>query len=425
MPRLAILRRSSTSSRWSRPKIWECAPRSWRRSRSSATRTFSERSCSARKCATSGARKCASSRARRTSARSAAAASRATTTRRRRRRRSSTLASRRILRGGYSMASDFPRHLLDLESLTRPQIEALLTLASRFKHERAAARSGEKAVDRRGMLRGRTVITLFFENSTRTRSSFEVAARSLGADVLSFQKEASSVAKGESLEDTVRNLDAIGADALVVRHPAAGAPRLGARSVRACVINAGDGEHEHPTQGLLDALSLRERWGTLEGKTVAIVGDVAHSRVARSNIHCLSKLGARVRVGGPSTLIPTGIEKLGCTVAGTLKEALTGADAVMALRIQNERIADARLAAARDYARTWGINLRTLEFLPRDALVLHPGPVNRGVEMSSDVLEGPRSLVMDQVDSGVAVRMAALALCLRAEVAAVEGGLDP
>jgi aspartate carbamoyltransferase catalytic subunit len=323
------------------------------------------------------------------------------------------------------MASDFPRHLLELESLTRPHIEALLTLASRFKHERAAARSGEKAVDRRGMLRGRTVITLFFENSTRTRSSFEVAARSLGADVLSFQKEASSVAKGESLEDTVRNLDAIGADALVVRHPAAGAPRLVARSVRACVINAGDGEHEHPTQGLLDALSLRERWGTLEGKTVAIVGDVAHSRVARSNIHCLSKLGARVRVGGPSTLIPTGIEKLGCTVAGTLKEALTGADAVMALRIQNERIADARLPGARDYARTWGINLRTLEFLPRDALVLHPGPVNRGVEMSSDVLEGPRSLVMDQVDSGVAVRMAALALCLRAEVAAVEGGLDP
>jgi aspartate carbamoyltransferase catalytic subunit len=287
----------------------------------------------------------------------------------------------------------------------------LLTLAARFKRERAKTHSA-----RHEALKGRTVVTLFFENSTRTRSSFEVAARALGADVLSFQKEASSVAKGESLEDTVRNLDAIGADALVLRHPAAGAPRLVARCVRASVINAGDGAHEHPTQGLLDALTLRERWGTLEGKTVAIVGDITHSRVARSNIHCLSRLGARVRVGGPSTVIPAGIEKLGCTVAGNLRDALTGADAVMALRIQNERIADARLPGARDYARTWGLNARTLEMLPKDALVLHPGPVNRGVELTSDVLDGPRSLVMDQVDSGVAVRMAALALCLRAEV---------
>ena len=298
---------------------------------------------------------------------------------------------------------DFPRHLLELEALTREQIELLLDLAARFKHERAKARKGSALPERRELLRGRTIITLFFEHSTRTRSSFEVAARSLGADVLSFQKDASSVAKGESLEDTVRNLDAIGADALVVRHPAAGAPRLVARAVRASVINAGDGAHEHPTQGLLDALSLRERWGTLEKKTVAIVGDIAHSRVARSNIHCLSKLGASVRVGGPRTLIPEGIEKLGCTVARDLREALTGADAVM-------------LPGARDYSRTWGLDARSLEMLPRDALVMHPGPVNRGVEMSSDVLESPRSLVMDQVDSGVAVRMAALCLCLRAEV---------
>jgi aspartate carbamoyltransferase catalytic subunit len=311
---------------------------------------------------------------------------------------------------------DFPRHLLELETLTRAQIEALLTLAARFKRERARARAGEATADRRGLLRGRNVVTLFFENSTRTRSSFEVAAKALGADVLSFQKDASSVAKGESLEDTVRNLDAIGADALVLRHPAAGAPRLVARAVRASVINAGDGAHEHPTQGLLDALTLRERWGTLEGKTVAIVGDIAHSRVARSNIHCLSKLGARVRVGGPSTVIPAGVEKLGCVVTRSLGEALTGADAVMALRIQNERISDARLPGARDYARTWGLNARTLRMLPENALVLHPGPVNRGVELSSDVLDSPRSLVMDQVDSGVAVRMAALTLCLRAEV---------
>jgi aspartate carbamoyltransferase catalytic subunit len=306
---------------------------------------------------------------------------------------------------------DFPRHLLELEALTRAQIEALLSLASRFKRERAQARKGG-VVSRYELLRGRTVLTLFFESSTRTRSSFEVAARALGADVLSFQKDASSVNKGESLEDTVRNLDAIGTDALVLRHPAAGAPRLVARAVRSSVINAGDGAHEHPTQGLLDALSLRERWGSFEGKTVAIVGDIAHSRVARSNIHCLGKLGANVRVGGPSTLIPEGIEKLGCTVARTLRELLQGADAVMALRIQNERFVDARLPGARDYARTWGLNARTLQLLPEGALVLHPGPVNRGVELSSDVMDGPRSLVMDQVDSGVAVRMAALSLCL-------------
>jgi aspartate carbamoyltransferase catalytic subunit len=311
---------------------------------------------------------------------------------------------------------DFPRHLLELEALTRAQIERLLTVASRFKHDRAQARAGGPLA-RSDLLRGRMVLTLFFENSTRTRSSFEVAARALGADVLSFQKDASSVSKGESLEDTVKNLDAIGIDALVLRHPAAGAPRLVARAVRShvSVINAGDGAHEHPTQGLLDALSLRERWGGFEGKTVAIVGDIAHSRVARSNIHCLGKLGARVRVGGPSTLIPQGIEKLGCTVASSLRDLLEGADAVMALRIQNERIADARLPGARDYARTWGLNERTLKLLPEGALVLHPGPVNRGVEMSSDVLESPRSLVMDQVDSGVAVRMAALALCLGAQ----------
>src|SRR5690348_14301289 len=216
------------------------------------------------------------------------------------------------------MSTDFPRHLLELESLTRAQIEALLDLASKFKRERAKTRA-----QRHELLKGRTVVMLFFESSTRTRSSFEVAARALGADVLTFQKDSSSVTKGESLEDTVRNLDAIGADALVVRHPAAGAPRLVARCVRSSVINAGDGAHEHPTQGLLDALTLRERWGTLEGKTVAIVGDITNSRVARSNIHCLSKLGARVRVGGPSTLIPAGIEKLGCDVAGNLQEALT------------------------------------------------------------------------------------------------------
>jgi aspartate carbamoyltransferase catalytic subunit len=303
--------------------------------------------------------------------------------------------------------TDFPRHLLDIESLRREEIERLLDVAGKFKQER-------KARPKRDLLAGRVVATLFFEASTRTRSSFEVAARALGADVLSFQKEASSVSKGETLADTARNLEAIGADALVVRHPAAGAPRAVSRAVRASVINAGDGAHEHPTQGLLDALTLRERLGSLEGKQISIVGDIAHSRVARSNIHCLSKLGARVRVAGPSTLIPQGIERLGCEVARSLREALRGADAVMALRIQQERIADARIPGARDYARVWGLNSRTLEMLPAGAVVLHPGPVNRGVELSSDILESERSVVMDQVASGVAVRMAALALCMGA-----------
>src|SRR6184192_1409753 len=221
--------------------------------------------------------------------------------------------------------TDFPRHLLDIESLQADQIEAVLALAARFKHERAADRAGKTVPSRRDLLARKAVVTLFFEASTRTRSSFEMAAYALGADVLSFQKDASSVSKGESLADTVRNLEAIGADVLVVRHPCAGARMAVARAIRASVINAGDGAHEHPTQALLDALTLRERWGTLEGKTVAIVGDIEHSRVARSNIHCLSKLGAHVRVGGPSTLIPAGIEKLGCTVARCLREALTGA----------------------------------------------------------------------------------------------------
>jgi aspartate carbamoyltransferase catalytic subunit len=309
------------------------------------------------------------------------------------------------------MASDFPRHLLDVESLRRDQIDELLGLAARFKRERAAARTGKGRPPKHELMPGRIVVTLFFEASTRTRSSFEVAAHALGADVLSFQKDASSVTKGESLQDTVRNLEAIGADVLVVRHPAAGAPRAVARAVRASVINGGDGAHEHPTQALLDALTLREKLGSVQGKVISIVGDIAHSRVARSNIHCLSKLGAHVRVAGPTTLIPAGVEKLGCTVAKTLPDALRDADAVMMLRIQQERIADARIPGTRDYARVWGLNAQTLELLPPRAVVLHPGPVNRGVELSSEVMDGERSLVMDQVDSGVAVRMAALALC--------------
>ncbi len=308
----------------------------------------------------------------------------------------------------------FPQHLLGIETLTRAQIDALLLLAAGYKRERREAREGNRdALDaHRRVLAGRTVVTLFFEASTRTRSSFEVAARSLGADVIALQKEGSSVSKGETLADTAKNLEAASADALVMRHPFSGAPHLVAREVRCPVINAGDGAHEHPTQALLDALSLREHLGDLTGKTIAIIGDLAHSRVARSNLHCLNKLGARVRVGGPATLIPMGIEKLGCTVHHTLAETIAGADAVMCLRIQQERIGDARLPSTRDYARRWGFTQAHLDSLAKHAVVMHPGPVNRGVEIVSEVLDGPRSLVMDQVDSGVAVRMAALALCL-------------
>ena len=334
---------------------------------------------------------------------------------------------------------DFPRHLLDIESLAPAQIDAVLRLAARFKGERARMREAREAHEahaaaglpagrpvsapppaRRGLLAGRTVVTLFFEASTRTRSSFETAARALGADVLSLQKEGSSVSKGETLADTARNLEAVGGDAFIVRHPMSGAPLQMSRVVKASVINAGDGAHEHPTQALLDALTLQERFGSLQGRTIAIVGDVAHSRVARSNIHCLNKLGAKVRVAGPSTLLPMGIEKLGCTVHHSLDSVLDGVDAVMALRIQTERIADARLPSQRDYARRWAITAARVARLPEHAVVLHPGPVNRGVEIASDVVDGPRSLVMDQVDSGVAVRMAALALCLRADLPAGE-----
>ena len=325
---------------------------------------------------------------------------------------------------------DFPRHLLGIDGLSREQIESVLTLAARFKRLRALARApgtpqsvqaARELDELRGSLAGKLVVTLFFEASTRTRSSFEAAARALGADVIAFQKEGSSVSKGETLADTARNLEAVGAHAIVLRHPAAGAPRVAARAVQASVINAGDGAHEHPTQALLDALSLREKLGSLEGKTVAIVGDIAHSRVARSNIFCLVKLGAQVRVAGPRTLLPAGIDKLGCRVFHSLDAALDGADAVMALRIQLERIGGARLPSAKDYSLRWRIDARAVSTMAKSAVVLHPGPVNRGVEISSEVLDGPRSLVMDQVDSGVAVRMAVLALALRAPLLATEG----
>ena len=260
-------------------------------------------------------------------------------------------------------------------------------------------------------LAGRVVANLFFENSTRTRLSFERAAKALGADVLNFNAATSSVSKGESLVDTVRNVEALGANIIVLRHPASGAAHLVSRHVRCSVVNAGDGTHAHPSQALLDAYTLHERWGTLEGKTVAIVGDVLHSRVARSNLYCLTTLGARVVVAGPPTLVPVGLEALGAQVLPSIDAALEEADAVMMLRVQLERQKESMFPSSREYARAFGLTLGRARALKPDAVVMHPGPVNRGVELAPEVADGPANVILEQVANGVAVRMAILEAC--------------
>ncbi|HZX41163.1 MAG TPA: aspartate carbamoyltransferase catalytic subunit, partial [Myxococcaceae bacterium] len=255
-------------------------------------------------------------------------------------------------------------------------------------------------------LAGRVVANLFFENSTRTRLSFERAAKALGADVLNFNASTSSVSKGESLVDTVRNVEALGASIIVLRHPASGAADLVSRHVRCSVVNAGDGTHAHPSQALLDAFTLHERWGTLEGKTVAIVGDVLHSRVARSNLYCLTTLGARVVVAGPPTLVPVGLEALGAQVLPSIDAALEEADAVMMLRVQLERQRESMFPTSGEYAMAFGLTLGRARSLKPDAVVMHPGPVNRGVELAPEVADGPANVILEQVANGVAVRMA-------------------
>ncbi len=294
------------------------------------------------------------------------------------------------------------KNLLAIEDLSREEISQLLDSAVVMRAHKA------KADPRVPSLAGRTVATLFFESSTRTRASFEIAAKALGASTLSVAASGSSVSKGESLIDTARNVEAMGADVLVVRHPSSGAPHAVARAVRCAVVNAGDGAHEHPTQALLDALTLRDVLGDLAGKTVAIVGDIRHSRVARSNIHCLSKLGAHVRIAAPPTLLPHGIAALGAEVCATLAEAVTGAHAVMLLRLQHERMVETFIPSLREYARLWGLNDSKIAHLTSGAVVLHPGPVNRGVELSPEVADGARSHILRQVENGVAVRMAVL-----------------
>jgi aspartate carbamoyltransferase catalytic subunit len=294
------------------------------------------------------------------------------------------------------------RHLLGIEGLQPSEITALLDLA---EAEISVSRQVEK---KKNVLRGRTQINLFFEASTRTQSSFELAGKRLGADVMNMAVGVSAVKKGETLIDTAMTLNAMHPDILVVRHHAAGAVALLAQKVGCSVVNAGDGSHEHPTQALLDALTIRRRKGRIEGLVVAICGDVMHSRVARSNILLLNALGAQVRVVAPSTLLPSGIERLGVTAFRDMRSGLKDADIVMMLRLQRERMEGSFVPSVREYFRFFGLDEEKLAYAKPDALVMHPGPMNRGVEIDSAVADGPQSLIREQVEMGVAVRMAVL-----------------
>ena len=294
------------------------------------------------------------------------------------------------------------RHLLGIEGLSREEILGLLDLAEEFVE---LNRQIEK---KRTSLRGRTQINLFFESSTRTQSSFELAGKRLGADVMNMAVNSSAMKKGETLIDTAMTLNAMHPDILVVRHHASGAVELLAQKVDGSVINAGDGAHEHPTQALLDALTIRRNKGRIEGLTVAICGDVLHSRVARSNIILLNALGANVRVVGPSTLLPSNVERLGVKVMRDMREGLHDADIVMMLRLQRERMNGSFVPSSQEYFAYFGLDQRKLAYAKRDALVMHPGPMNRGVEIDSSVADGAQSLIREQVEMGVAVRMAVL-----------------
>ncbi|MCU0618778.1 MAG: aspartate carbamoyltransferase catalytic subunit [Gemmatimonadaceae bacterium] len=303
------------------------------------------------------------------------------------------------------MTSALGKDLLDLASLSAAQITAILDTAVPLKAV------SERKIKKVPTLRGATVANLFFEASTRTRVSFEFAEKRLSADAVNVAAAGSSVSKGETLVDTARNLEAMKIDMVVVRHGASGAARFLADRIDSNVINAGDGTHEHPTQGLLDLYTLRERWGTLAGKRVCICGDVLHSRVARSNIHGLRKLGAEVAICGPRTLLPHGAaEALGVTVLDRIEAAIEWADALNVLRLQLERMQAGYIPSLREYNRVFGVTRERLERAPRDLLILHPGPMNRGVEIDSDVADGPHSVILDQVTNGVAVRMAVLYL---------------
>jgi len=298
----------------------------------------------------------------------------------------------------------YPRkHLLAIEGLEPPHIADLLDLAESYA---LLNRSGKT---QRDLLKGRTLINLFFEDSTRTRTSFEIAGKRLGADVINMSVSTSSVNKGETLLDTASTLNAMHCDLLVVRHAQSGAPSLLSQKVDAAVINAGDGTHEHPTQALLDALTIRRHKGRLEGLIVAICGDIAHSRVARSNMHLLTTMGSRVRVLGPPTLIPAEAARLGVEVFHDMKAGLAGADVVMMLRLQRERMSGGMVPSAREFFRFYGLDAEKLAFAKPDSIVMHPGPMNRGVEIESAIADHPtRSVIGEQVEMGVACRMAVL-----------------
>ncbi len=299
------------------------------------------------------------------------------------------------------------KDLLGLKDISKEEIEYILATAKTMKY---IITSNNKKTPH---LQGKSVITLFYENSTRTRLSFELASKYMGASAANISASSSSVSKGETLIDTGKTIDAMGSDIIIIRHPMSGAPHLLAKNVKASVINAGDGTNEHPTQALLDMFTMTEKKGSLEGKRVAIIGDILHSRVARSNIWGLTKMGAEVCVAGPATLIPPGLEHLGVKVYTTVQEAMIDADIVMGLRIQLERQKKGLFPSIREYSRFFGIDDKRLKLAKEDALVMHPGPVNRGVELSSAVMDGDQSAINEQVTNGVAIRMALLYLLTR------------
>jgi aspartate carbamoyltransferase catalytic subunit len=300
------------------------------------------------------------------------------------------------------------RHLLSSADLDRDDALLLLDTAEEL------AAVADRPIKKLPTLRGRTVVNLFFEDSTRTRISFEAAAKRLSADVINFSAKGSSVSKGESLKDTALTLEAMGADAVVVRHGSSGAPHRLAHSgwIRGSVVNAGDGTHEHPTQALLDAFTMRRHLGSLEGRRITIVGDVLHSRVARSNVLLLGTLGAEVTVVAPPTLLPVDMSSWPCVTSYDFDSVLAKSDAVMMLRVQRERMNDAYFPSAREYTRRYGLDVHRMAQLPDDAIVLHPGPMNRGMEISAEVADSTRSVIVEQVTNGVAVRMAVLYLLL-------------
>jgi aspartate carbamoyltransferase catalytic subunit len=302
------------------------------------------------------------------------------------------------------MASLSHKDLLGIEQLSVEEIQLILDTAEALRE--VAARPIKKVP----ALRGKTVVNLFFEASTRTRSSFEVAEKRLSADILNFAASTSSVTKGETLLDTAYNLEAMSPDIIVIRHASAGAPHLLGRNCKASIINAGDGMHEHPTQALLDALTVRTLKGRLEGLKLAIIGDITHSRVARSDTILFNKMGAEVWVCGPPTLIPWEFQKLGARITGSIEEAMEGADVIMMLRVQHERMNEAFIPSTREYSNLFGLTRERMRSAKKDTIVMHPGPINRGVEIESEVADAGYSVILDQVANGVAARMAVLYL---------------